>query len=166
MMRAPLFAAALSVALPAGGCLDTALRAGAPDASSPATWSAPLTLAPPFVIRDGQPNDMVLALVPGTGFVRATPTTMASIGRPLTAEPGENRTVEPCREALRPEAEKVGAQYIEAASAGPHRRDRQGHYIGAVRVRITYGQVGGYEVREATLTCVVDRSGTVVDAYT
>jgi hypothetical protein len=31
-------------------------------------------------------------------------------------------------------------------------------------MRITYAQLGAYEVREALLTCVVDRLGKAVDA--
>jgi hypothetical protein len=63
------------------------------------------------------------------------------------------------------EATKLGAKEVEAISAGPDQRDRNGHYFAPVRMRITYDVPGGYEVRDATLTCVVDRQGKIVDAY-
>lgn len=168
MKRGPLLVAALSIVSPAGGCIEMAARSGPPAAralpeiSSPATWSTPLPL--PFPALGRGETDSVLAFVPGTGLVRATPQVLASIGRPLEGQPGENRTVDPCRDAVRVEAEKEGARVVEAASAGPHQQDRQGRYVAPVRMRITYAEGSGYEVREATLTCIVDRSGKIVDA--
>ena len=54
------------------------------------------------------------------------------------------------------------ARSVEAVSSGPEQRNPQGQTVGPVRVRITYERLGGYEVREATMRCVVDGSGKVV----
>src|SRR4051812_42683260 len=79
---------------------------------------------------------------------------------------GPNRAVAACREAVQAEAGKLGARSSEAVSAGPEQRNRQGQTVGPVRVRITYERLGGYEVREATMRCVVDRSAKVVGTAT
>jgi hypothetical protein len=71
-----------------------------------------------------------------------------------------------CREAVQAEAGKLGARSVEAVSAGPEQRNLHGQTVGPVPVRITYERVGGYEVREATMRCVVDRSGKVVGTAT
>jgi hypothetical protein len=56
----------------------------------------------------------------------------------------------------------MGALQVEAASGGPHARDREGRLSAPIRLRIIYGRAGGYEVREATLACTLDRRGRVV----
>ena len=111
----------------------------------------------------GEPT--ILSYVPQTGFVRGTSTALASLGRPLEPAPGQNRTVETCRDVVVGEASKVGAREIEAASGGAERRDGEGHYFAPVRFRITYARPGGLEVRESTMTCVVDTRNQIVDAY-
>jgi hypothetical protein len=108
----------------------------------------------------------VVVWVPQTGFVRGTRTTIAALGSPLQPAPGLNRTVEACRDRVQSEATKMGAQNVEAVSAGPQRRNEKGQIVGPVRMRITYARPVGYEVREAVLMCVVDSKGKVVDAYT
>lgn len=110
-------------------------------------------------------EETIVAYVPQTGFVRGTRSAIASLGRPLEPAPGRNRTVEACREVVKAEAERLGAREIEAVSAGPDRRNEKGQFVGLVRVRITYVGTTGYEVREANMTCVVDRNGKIVDAF-
>lgn len=109
-------------------------------------------------------EETIVAYVPQTGFVRGTQSAIASLGKPLQPAPGRNRTVEACRDAVKAEAEKLGAREVEAASAGPDRRNEKGQFVGPVRVRITYVRAMGYEVREANMTCVVDQTGKIVDA--
>jgi len=113
---------------------------------------------------DQADRQTVLAYWPNIGFVRGTTEALATVGRPLTAVPGPNRAVEPCRAAVEAEAVKLGARKVEAVSAGPERRDARGRFVGPVLIRITYDRPGSDEVRLATLTCVVDRSGSIVDA--
>ena len=86
--------------------------------------------------------------------------------RAVKPAPGPNRTVAPCREAAWAEAAKLGARNIEAVSAGPAQLNKKGQFVGRVRMRIMYQKLLGYEVREATMTCVVDRAGKVVGGAT
>jgi hypothetical protein len=78
---------------------------------------------------------------------------------------GLNRTVEACRAAIWTKAVELGAREIEAVSAGPDQLNEKGQYVGPVRTWITYERPNGYEVREATLTCVTDPEGKFVDAF-
>jgi len=87
---------------------------------------------------------------------------LAGHGAPLQSARGPNRTVAACREAVQAEAVKLGARSVEAVSAGPEHRNRHGQTVGPVHVRIAYEWSGSHEVREATISCVVDRSGKVV----
>ena len=73
--------------------------------------------------------------------------------------------MEACHEVVRSEAAKIGARDVQAVSAGPDRRSINGRYTGAMEVRVTYPQPGGYEVRMPRMTCVVDREGRIVDAF-
>jgi hypothetical protein len=131
---------------------------------SAATWQMPWQVSPITVESEGR-EPTALAWVPQTGYVRGTPAALASLGRPLAPAPGPNRTVEACRAVVQSEAAKIGARDTEAVSAGPHRRAADGRYAGPVEMRITYPRPGGYEVRSARMTCVVDRQGKIVDAF-
>jgi hypothetical protein len=111
----------------------------------------------------GQPS--VLVYVPQIGYVTGEPAVIATIGKPLPAVPGRNRTVEPCRAAVFNEASKLGALDVEAVSAGREQRDRKGRIFAPVDMRITYKVNGGYELRSATLVCILDRKGRIADAY-
>ena len=78
---------------------------------------------------------------------------------------GPNRTVEACRQAVWAQAAHLGAREIEAVSAGPDYLNDKGQFVGPVRTWITYDRPSGYEVREATLTCVVSPEGKFIDAF-
>ena len=172
-MRWSLAGAALA-SLVVAGCVHTGPGAGTrstalipapspePPNSSAATWRMPWQISP---IAAGRGERITTSYVPETGLVRGTPEALASIGRPLQAAAGRNRTVDACRTVVEGEATKVGARNVEAVSAGPDRLDPKGRYVAPVRMRITYARSEGLEVREAMLTCVVDRRGKIVDAY-
>lgn len=172
-MNRTLLAIAIGAALSTAGCLEqtatTPLNANAiavatapePPNSSAASWQMPWQISP---ASRAQGEEVVSAYVPNTGYVRGTPQAVAAIGAPLEAAPGPNRTVEACRDVVESEASKIGAREVEAVSAGPHRRNRRGQYEGPVRMRITYATANGFEVREATMTCIVDGRGKIVDA--
>lgn len=176
MNRTLLAGAGLALALSTAGCLErsatTSLSVGTvavaaapePPNTSAASWQVPWQISPASTASKAQSEATVLAYVPNTGYVRGTPEVVASIGVPLTSAPGPNRTVEACRDVVESEASKIGAREVEAASAGPHRRNRKGQYEGPVRMRITYATSNGFEVREATMTCIVDARGKIVDA--
>lgn len=148
------------------------VRAPAPQAvaqapsSSAATWQMPWEIMPLGAAPEGAGEAIILSWVPQTGMVRGTSAALAGLGRPLEPMPGPNRTVDTCRDVVSGEATKSGAREVEAVSAGQERRDRKGDYFAPVRMRITYNRPSGWEVREATLTCIVDKRGKIVDAYT
>lgn len=176
MKRMFVAGAAVAAALSTGACLQRDATASlgrsglavaaAPEAadSSAGSWQMPWQISRVSVASRAQGEDTVLVYVPNTGFVRGTPEAVASIGARLEPAQGPNRTVDACRDVVESEASKIGARTVEAASAGPHRRNRRGQYEGPVRMRITYATQNGYEVREATMTCIVDAGGKIVDA--
>lgn len=171
-MRFLTITAALAAALSTSGCVEMLTRsnaaAGLPPEQAPngsaATWQMPWQISPIASRAEAEGEQTILSYVPETGFVRGTQTALAGLGRPLEPVPGPNRTVEPCRDVVSGEAVKVGAKEIEAVSAGPDQREAGGKHVGLVRVRITYARPSGLEVREATMTCIVDRKGKIVDA--
>jgi hypothetical protein len=166
--------AALPCLLAVAGCVSTTASVqpvttastgqAAPNTSA-ATWQMPWQLTRGAAPPSGEPDEVTLAYVPQTGYVRATPRTLASLGQPLRPALGPNRTVDACRTVVQSEAAKLGAKEVEAVSRGPHQVARGGHLVGSVDMRITYAVPGGYEVREATMTCIVDRNGAIVDAF-
>jgi hypothetical protein len=163
-----------AVALLTSGCVDTAgslqtrpvIAAKAPSAPAPNT-PATLQTQQIFSRAASQAGDeeIVTAYVPQTGNVRGTRAALASLGSPLRPAPGRNRTVQACREAVQSEAMRLGAHKVEAASAGPDRRNDKGQFVGPVRMRITYARATSYEVRLANMTCIVDAEGKIVDAF-
>ncbi|MGU3540497.1 hypothetical protein [Methylobacterium sp. A54F] len=171
--RAPVSLAALPPAnAPHAGAPDAAGRpplvppAAAPGSgvpgSSAATWQMPWQISP---ITGGRRERILEADVPATGPVRGTRAALATVGRPLRAAAGPNRTVGICRATVQGAAQKLGAREVEAVSAGRERRDGRGHYVAPVRFRITYARADRYEVRLSTLTCIVDRRGGIVNAF-
>ena len=142
-----------------------AVVAPAPNTSA-AAWQMPWQLTPLGTSSEQAGETIVLSWVPQIGFARGTSAALASVGHPLEAAAGPNRTVDTCRQTVWSEASKSGATEVEAVSAGPEQRDRKGDYFAPVLMRVTYKRPSGWEVRNSTLTCVVDRGGKIVDAYT
>ena len=165
-------AGAAAGALLTGGCVDTvgSLQTRPPVATAeapngPAAGSQAPSQLSPFATYSTGGEEIVTAYVPPLGQVRGTRAALATLGSPLPAAPGRNRTVEACRAMTEAEAMKLGAKDVEAASAGPDRPNAKGQFVGPVRMRITYARPNGYEVRLADMTCVVDRNGKIVDAH-
>ena len=173
MGRIVMAAAAAAGALSLGGCLDlTGSLQGRPAAAAvagagaglaatagPATTAAPWSMPGRTALT--ATDEIVTTFVPARGFVRGTRAALAELGQPLTPAPGVNR-IQACRAAVRAEAEKLGAREVEAVSAGPDQRNDKGQLVGPMRVRIIYAHGLGFDVRDATMTCVVDRHGKVV----
>ena len=136
----------------------------APDTSA-ATWQMPWQIAPIGPVSAAAGEQTIMSMVPGTGLVKGTSIALQRIGQPLPAVPGRNRTVDTCRATVMSEAGKAGMKQVEAVSAGADKTDKKGDYFAPVRFRITYEQPMMYEVREATMICVVSRKGAIVDAY-
>jgi hypothetical protein len=137
----------------------------APAEASVASWKSPPQLARILDAASVRGDKSPIIWVPGTGYVTGAPDVLATIGQPLAGARGRNRTVEPCRETVLSEASKLGAIGVEAAPLGPEQKDPKGRIFSSVDMRITYKVPGGFELRRATLTCVVDRTGRIVDAY-
>ena len=108
-------------------------------------------------------EETVLAYIPPYDFVRDTPANLAALMHPLAPAPGRNNLVEACRAMVEKSAEAHGAARVEAISAGPQRRARDG-YVAPVQFRIWYPGFLRSQVRQARLTCKADREGKVVDA--
>jgi hypothetical protein len=166
---------AAAAALLTGGCVDTvgslqtrptasAVSSPSGSSASPASWRTPAQIFPVATQAAGG-EDIVTVSIPQAGEVRGTRAALATLGAPLEAAPGRNRTVEACRAVAWGEAQKLGAREIEAVSAGPDRSNGKGGFVGPVRLRITYARPNGYEVRLADMTCVVDSRGRIVDAH-
>ncbi len=136
----------------------------APDTSA-ATWQMPWQIAPIGPASAAAGEQTIMSMVPGTGLVKGTSVALQSIGQPLPEVPGRNRTVDTCRAVVMSEAGKAGMKQVEAVSAGADKTDRKGDYFAPVLFRITYERPMMYEVREATMICVVSRKGAIVDAY-
>jgi hypothetical protein len=143
----------------------TAALGAGPAPNGVAAWQSPPLLDTLVEAAHVRGQSSVLVYVPRTGYVTGEPNVIATIGKPLPAVRGRNRTVEPCREAVFNEASKLGAIAVEAVSAGHEERDRQSRIFAPVDMRITYKVTGGYELRRATLVCILDRKGRIADAY-
>ncbi len=177
-MRQPLLPATLAAALGLAGCVDTTasidhggslvgpstIRHAAPD-SSAATWQMPWQLSPSNQASAARGDEVTLAWVPNTGYVRGTPEALRSLGSSLRPAAGPNKTVEPCRDVVLSEASKIGAKDVEAVSAGSHQRGPKGEYFAPVHMRVTYAMLGVYEVRETNITCIISKQGKIVDAF-
>ena len=161
MLTRSICGVALAAAL-AGPALSQS--AAAPDTSA-ATWQMPWQISPIGPAASAAGEQTIMSLVPGTGFVKGTSAALQTIGQPLPEAPGRNRTVDVCRTTVQGEAVKAGAKEVEAVSAGPDKVDRKGSYFAPVLFRLTYNRPFAYEVRQATMICVVDRKGSIVDAY-
>ncbi|AWN39605.1 hypothetical protein DK389_02495 [Methylobacterium durans] len=173
--RVPKAAAAEEAGARSGNSINTpdaarprAAKASPLDPPTAAAGQSPPAFVLPPVLRDAAPSEgggeATVSFALGAGFVRGTQATLARIGQKLEARPGRNRVTEACRQAVASEAYRDGARQVEVASAGPERRTPGGGLAAAVRVRITYDRFLGSAVREATLTCVLDRAGRIVEA--
>lgn len=168
----PLLALAVIATLSPGnfgeigvGAANAKAAAGGPaPGTSVPTWHMPWQLNPISKSSPGRER-IFKAYVKGTGTVRGTRTALRSIGHPLPRARGLNRTVRACSAVVSSEARKIGGKQIEAASAGRDHVNAKGHYVGNVLFRINYRRHHHYEVREAMLTCVVDRHLKIVDAF-
>jgi len=125
---------------------------------------APLALAQSRNASGPQPQEeTALADIPPYGFVRDTPAALASLMHPLAPAPGRNDFVEACRAMVEKAAQEQGAARVEAVSAGPQRRTRDG-FVAPVQFRILYPGFLRSQVRQSRLNCKTDREGKVIDA--
>jgi hypothetical protein len=94
----------------------------------------------------------------GIGWIRGTKRVLAALETPLAGAPRSVKLAAACREAIMPAAVARGATEIYVG-ATRHMSNRR---VALLEVRIFYKGVSGYEVRQATVTCELDRSGQVL----
>jgi hypothetical protein len=78
--------------------------------------------------------------------------------------PGAHEVVRPCRDAIQPQAARIGAYSVEAAAAGPQKFLAHNVRRQQVFFRVFYRNKDGIEVRQAALICTLNASGTIVAA--
>ena len=81
------------------------------------------------------------------------------------ARPSDPRLValvEACRAAAWSEATKLGAVAIAAVLAGSATSDRAGRTTAPVRIRIAYPGFVTWDMKEAIVTCTIDKAGRIV----
>ena len=98
----------------------------------------------------------------GVGWMRGTQAALSAMQQPLTGARGARpEIVAACREAIVPAAVAKGATEVHAAGTARARRGGDGR-IAPLEVRILYKGVTATEVRQASVTCELDRDGHVV----
>jgi hypothetical protein len=96
------------------------------------------------------------------GWVHGSPDTLNGLERTLRRKPGvDQRTVRLCRDALTRTVVTHGAVQVEAASAGRSSR-RSSATFAPLTARVIYRLPSGYEVKQATVTCLITRAGVAV----
>lgn len=98
----------------------------------------------------------------GIGWIRGTQEALAAVQQPLAGARGARTgVVAACREAIVPAAVAGGASEVYAAGTARPHRGRDGT-LAPLEVRILYKGLGATEVRRASVTCELDRTGHVV----
>ena len=98
----------------------------------------------------------------GVGWLRGTQAALNAMQQPLTGARGARpEIVAACREAIVPAAVASGATEVYAAGTARARKGRN-RRVAPIEVRILYKGVAATEVRQASLTCTLNREGQVV----
>jgi hypothetical protein len=123
----------------------------------------PASLAPEEADPTGARR--LLLYQPRFGSLWATAADLKRLQQPMVARPGTSTdTVVACRDAIVRAAMPYGVVSVDAASAGPTRRMRDGGLAAPVEMRVIYSRSRGYEGRQATISCRMNAAGQVVDA--
>jgi hypothetical protein len=94
--------------------------------------------------------------------MRGTQEALSAVQQPLTGARGARpEIVAACREAIVPAAVAKGATEVYAAGTARARRGGAGR-VAPIEVRILYKGMATTEVRQASITCELDREGRVV----
>ncbi|HKH96846.1 MAG TPA: hypothetical protein VKA39_10020 [Beijerinckiaceae bacterium] len=98
----------------------------------------------------------------GLGWMRGTQAALNAMQQPLTGARGARpEIVAACREAIVPAAVARGATEIYAAGTARARKAGAGR-MAPIEVRILYKGMATTEVRQASVTCELDREGQVI----
>ena len=180
IMRGSLF---LSLSLTLSGCfLDEAVtkvkasfgdsdamvaetKASVNPASLSGPNSIPWQLTPASAASVGQGEMTIVIEKPGLGRVRGTERALAQLDQRIVPFSQGGKIVSACKDAFEPQAKKVGAYSIEAAAAGPEKKQSKGR-TQQVFFRIFYSDPKdqGVEVRQASVVCTIGATGALVQA--
>ncbi len=126
-------------------------------------FTVPWQLTPASTASEAQGERTQVSQVQGYGPLKGTPVALASVGMPMTAYPGPDKAVSPCRTAVVMQVRPVGATSVEAAAAGPQERLRNGTVRQQVFFRVVYDRGPIRELRQSSMLCTV-RGNRVLDA--
>jgi hypothetical protein len=127
--------------------------------TSAAPLALPASLAP--ALPSLASNDLSVYRE-GVGWMRGAQEALSAVQQPLTGARGARpEIVAACREAVVPAAVAKGATEVYAAGTARARRGGAGR-VAAIEVRILYKGMATTEVRQASITCELDRAGQVV----
>lgn len=135
----------------------------------PATLAGPSALpwqlTPASTASVAQGETTIVVDKPGIGRIRGTQTALAKLDERIVPFSATSAVVSACKDAFDPQAKKEGAYSIEAAAAGPEKRNAKGR-TQQVFFRIFYADPKdqGVEVRQASIACMVGRKGELLDA--
>jgi hypothetical protein len=139
------------------GSLAPPTAAGA--APRPASLALPASLAPAVPTLGSSEASTYRE---GVGWIRGTQAALNALQQPLTGARGaRTKIVAACRDAIVPAAVAQGASEVDAAGTARARRGRNGT-VAPIEVRVVYKGIGSQEVRQASVTCELDRAGQVV----
>lgn len=133
-------------------------------APPPIPSKMPWQLTPASTASVAQGEKTIIVADARFGRIKGTPIAVADLDKPLIAFAPRGPIVEACKQTIEPQAKSIGAYSVQAAAAGPARRDADGDRLQQVFFRIIYDRPAYLEVRQSALICKVDRAGQVIEA--
>lgn len=133
-------------------------------APAPIPTAMPWQLTPASTASIAQGEQTIIIDNRRFGRVKGTPLAIANLEKPVIAFARRGAVVVACKKTIEPQAKNIGAYSIQAAAAGPERRNRDGGRFQQVFFRVIYDHPDYLEVRQSSLLCSLDRSGMIVDA--
>ena len=135
------------------------------NAPAPVPSKMPWQLTPASTASIAQGEKTIIVANGRFGKVKGTPLAVANLDKPLIAFARRGPIVAACRSTIEPQAKSIGAYSVQAAAAGPERRNPDGDRMQQVFFRIIYDRAAYLEVRQSALLCTIDGKGQVVDAH-
>ena len=127
----------------------------------------PWQLTPASAASVGQGENTVVVDKPGLGRVRGTEKALAELDQRIVPYKGANdEIVSVCKDAFDRQAKQIGAYSLEAAAAGPVRKEKGAGKNQQVFFRSFYADPkdSGVEVRQASVICGVGPHGELLKA--
>ena len=147
--------------VPAAGSLPSGV-VEAPDAShGPAVFALPAALSPSGLCGNGGSTHCPAAAPEGRDLDGLTPE-FAAIVAAAAGAGVPTEIVAACREGILRGAEAYDPVKVDVVAAGYVQRLGEGGQVAPLVVRIVYDRQGGYEIREARVSCHVDALGNAI----